>query len=792
MSLNFPFLCVPYAVGLVIGFYFPAPFHVATALCFAAGCAALLLTAYRTTLSIPSFFVFALTFGVFMGLTPYLPSSPTHVEHYAETRATFLARVLEPPAPREEGIRMKVECLSVFLRGMHKPCTGITFVYDKKVQPLRAGDIVKITGSVSRPLPARNPGEFSFQTYLLARGIRAVTYAQNIEKIRSGSAFSFKRLSFHLRDAFISVYNETLPHSYSTMLTAFIFDSQAVYIPREIVDIFRRAGILHLMVASGAQISLLLGICLCLTKLPVKQGIVFKLSVASVSFLFLLAYTFMTQGGFSILRAFIMGCVLLIALTAERDYNTTDALFYSALLIIILHPLALLDAGFQLSFAATFGIIYLSPKFYALFKKKFKKPSRTTIFFAMIVFVTISVHLFVAPFIIFYISALSAFWLVTNLIALPLAGFLVPLGFLTGLAGTASLFLAKLPASVCGFFLYIIYGAVKLVAAIPFGMFEIARPSPIFYASYYFAIVYFAERDFFLKKFHFLTPARASLLLLVLNFLPAGKPHIVPAPLKVVFFDIGQGDSALIEAPDGAHILIDGGGSGHGQSANPGERTLVPYMKREGIRRIDLAVLTHPHRDHLEGLLAVLNERHVNQLLYSSLSCDQPFCDALQSLIQNKKIKTLKAVRGTKFAVGKGVTLTVLHPDIKPLSDTQSDIDNNSVAVLLQYKNVRFLFPGDIYKDGENSLLKSGAYLRADVLKAPHHGSRHSSTLPFLRMLKPRITVISCGRRNVFRHPSKQTLQNLSLSRSLIYRTDTNGAVIVETDGEKIWAETMY
>lgn len=793
MFPSLPLTCLFYAGGLLGTFYFHVSFQLSIAVFLYTGFIAL-FSAIENKKEIfrIAFFVFAFSAGLFIGKTPYLPSPQDHLEHYAEQRITFTARVLEPPAPRDYGMRMKAECLQVLSRHTKKSCTGTTLIYAKEAHQLQTGDIVKISGNVSTPPPSQNPGEFSFQTYMLAKGIHVVTYADFITKQKPGSPFSLKRLSFSLRDAFISVYEKTLPKPYDVMLTAFIFGSEAAEIPDDMERDFRIAGIIHLMVASGAQIALLLMTCLLLNKLPIKTLPVAKIATAFISFLFILSYTFMTQGGFSILRAFIMGCVLLLSVAAERDYDALNALFFSALLLLVLHPLALLDAGFQLSFAATFGIIYLSPKLYALFKSKIEKPSRTTVFFAYAACATLSAQLFVTPFILFYFNGISAFSLLTNLIALPFAGLLVPLGFVTGFLGLISIMLAKIAASLCGFFLLIILIAAQKTAQIPYGFIETARPSVFFFISYYFVIMYFTARVWFSKNFPSFSPSRIMFIVIALNAIPVLKENVLPRPLKVIFFDIGQGDSILIETPDKAHILIDGGGARFGQTSSPGERTLVPYMKREGIRRLDLVVLTHPHRDHLEGLLSVLKERKISQLLYSSLDCNEPFCDSLQTIVRNKKIKTIKAARGMKFSAGKDVTLTVLHPDIKFLTNTPSNIDNNSVALLMQYKNARFLFPGDVYIDGETSILKSGIFFRADVLKVPHHGSRHSSTLPFLRMVKPRVAVISCSLHNVFHHPSPQTLKNLQLQRARVFRTDSSGAVMVETDGYKIESRTMY
>lgn len=661
------------------------------------------------------------------------------------------------------------------------------------LHPLHHGDSIRVYGRVTLPLPARNPGDFSYKTYLLTRGIHAVVYASYVKKIKNGSRWSVKRFSFALRDRFIAVYNGTLPHPFNALLTAFIFGSEGAEIPSEMENAFRKSGIIHLMVASGAQIALLLLACFYLPRLLKRNDTALKAATAVFSLLLIFIYTLMTQGGFSILRAFFMGCMIVLAVLTEREYDAFSALFFSAFLILIYQPLALFDAGFQLSFSATFGIIFLSPKLMKWLDEKTKSPSRYIHGFYSLCCATLSAQIFVTPVLLYYFNGISVFSFFINLFSLPLAALLVPLGFLTGMTGLISLLAAKIIAQVCGFFLWLILHAATTISSLPYSFLECARPSIPTMAGYYMLIFYFAQRQIFQKFIPALSPSRAALMGFILFALPAGENAVSPHPLKVIFFDIGQGDSILIQTPERATILIDGGGyETRKRSFNPGESTLLPYMKRQGIKQLDLVVLTHPHKDHLEGLLSVLRERRIKQFLYSSLECKELFCRELQEILKKKKIKTIKAVRGMTFLSGQNIKLTVINPPVKHYTGTHSDIDNNSVALHFTYKNARFLFPGDIFSEAEESILKSGYVFDANVLKVPHHGSRNSSTPPFLRYVRPEIAVISCGRHNVFHHPSLQTLKNLQHEGARVFRTDIQGAVTVETDGSKIWSGTMY
>ncbi len=254
------------------------------------------------------------------------------------------------------------------------------------------------------------------------------------------------------------------------------------------------------------------------------------------------------------------------------------------------------------------------------------------------------------------------------------------------------------------------------------------------------------------------------------------KPTAISnGPLQVHFIDVGQGDAILILAPDGQTMLIDGGDTDTG---------VVQYLKSKGIQHLNFVVATHPHSDHIGGLVQVLKAIPVDKVVTNgqahTTSTYEHFLDA---------IATAKAVYA-EVKRGDTITLGSLKFDVlSPVSIT-GDMNNNSVVLRLVFGKVTFLFMGDAQADAEASMLAAGLIQKTDILKVGHHGSRSSSSPAFLSAVKPAVAIYSAGLGNDYGHPHRETIQALQAIGAAIYGTDVNGSIIVTSDGSGYSIET--
>jgi len=281
---------------------------------------------------------------------------------------------------------------------------------------------------------------------------------------------------------------------------------------------------------------------------------------------------------------------------------------------------------------------------------------------------------------------------------------------------------------------------------------------------------------------------RKGLSLLLLASIAGAGLWILPAPsdatglLRVTFIDVGQGDSAWLNTPEGWDILIDGGTQSHG----PG---LVTYLQDQGVTDIEVLILSHPHADHVGGLVTVLENMEVDQAL---TNCQLYFGSTYQtflSILTSKGISTDCVRDGDTLSWGTVVSATVANPPDPLMSGTGSDVNNNSVVLRVTYGSIDFLFTGDVESEAEEATLGRGPTLEAEVLKVAHHGSNYSSTEAFLSEVAPEQAVISVGASNPYGHPAAQTLGRLANVGATIYRTDTQGTIVIETDGSTYWIE---
>jgi competence protein ComEC len=254
--------------------------------------------------------------------------------------------------------------------------------------------------------------------------------------------------------------------------------------------------------------------------------------------------------------------------------------------------------------------------------------------------------------------------------------------------------------------------------------------------------------------------------------------------LRVNQIDVGLGDACLIEAPGGVRILIDGGGYPVGDF-DMGKQVITPFLLYRKIRHIDYVINTHPHSDHIGGLIHVLRHFDVSHVVTAGFFPEEKLFRELMEAAKEKGVDHLVWRRGDGLR-GEGFKMDVLYPAPADLGDNLND---TSLVLRLTYGNVAFLFTGDIQADVEEKLVLSGLPLRADVLKVPHHGSSFSNSFPFIYAVRPRLAVVSAGRGQKYL-PAPAALERYERLSIPVLGTYRYGLVEVRSDGTNIAWET--
>ena len=243
--------------------------------------------------------------------------------------------------------------------------------------------------------------------------------------------------------------------------------------------------------------------------------------------------------------------------------------------------------------------------------------------------------------------------------------------------------------------------------------------------------------------------------------------------LKVIFLDVGQGDSILIERGS-TQILIDGGPDGQAVLEKLGK--YIPFWDRQ----IEAVIATHPDQDHIDGLISVMEKYEVMELIDNGVSSESQIYKKFKETIQERNISELEGKIGMKLKIGEGAELDVLYPDGNQPKDSPKDTNASSIVARLSYGENTFLFTGDLPFEGEDLLFRSGANLKSKVLKVAHHGSKYATSEDFLSALEPEEAVISVGKNNRYGHPNQETLDRISARGVNIRRTDEEGDVEYE------------
>ncbi len=711
---------------------------------------------------------------------------------------TIKGLVAADPEPAGASLALRLEAREIEVKGAWKKASGTVLVYVPQSSPYKYGDLLQVEGKLKTPPQLE---DFDWREYLARKGIHSIiNYPEQIELLAGGQGLKPMEWLYGLRNHMAEALDNALPEPQSALAQAILLGKRSS-IPDDLNVSFFRTGTTHIIAISGLNLSIVAGIVLSFAVwlFGRRRPTYFLLALAAVW-----GYAALTGMQAPVLRAAIMCSLWLFAELVGRQRNALPALLLAAAVMIGIRPSILSDVSFQLSFASMAGLILLTPHFQTLGRKAFRisdDEARTAGTFVIdSLSVTLGATFATLPIIIFYFHQISLVALPANLCVLPAVPGIMVTGALVAVIGLVSAPLAWVVGWVAWLFLSYMVGVAGFFSDLPFASKEVGIGA-------YFVWGYYAVLGAVLWIVN--NQARSSALLDKMKAGVAAVPRLIrriPAkyvifPLVIVatlvwiaaatahddrlhifFLDVGQGDAIFIETPSGQHILIDGGPADGGVAACLGER--FSFWERS----IDLVVSTHPHEDHIGGLVEVLQKYEVKQVLESAVEYDSPVYREWQSLIEAKRIKRTAAQSGQHIELGEGIILDVLYAGEAGLGDAASALDTNSMVLRLVWGNVSVLLTADTFEETETYLLDSRFDLNSTVLKVAHHGSDTSSCAEFLAEVKPQVAVISVGANNTFGHPSPEVVDRLSSAH--LYRTDRQGTVELITDGNRLWVKT--
>ena len=658
-----------------------------------------------------------------------------------------------------------------------------------KAREVAPGRMVILRGLLRPPAGASNPGVFHAERYFAGRGVGARVKALHLSvgPVAGGFAPKLAWLSHRARkraEAVLTSAGVGPGDITSRVLLGMAFGKAVSPVPPMVEEEFRRAGVAHVLVVSGMHVT-----ALSLFVLALCKG--YLLGLWRVLLPGVASFFYIALAGFSpsAVRAWLMGLVLFLAPAMRGDYDLLSALSVAALASTLAGPFVAYSPSFQLSYLAALGIAVLYGPIDRLLRDAppfLRKPLA----------VSLAAQLGIWPFFVRMFGVIPALAPISNLLVVPLCGLLLPLLLLsTLLSGVPLLWLVGGALSLaCHSLAGVMLKVVHLMASTPFSQIKVASAKSSSVALAYLLVLALPMMREDLRG-RGIRPESAYLLALfgAVVLLSFGVARVWRAPrLEVVFLDVGQGEAILVRSPAGRTMLVDGGHRyvRDGVEVDWGRRVVVPFLAAEGVRRLDLVVATHPDDDHVGGLTTVLEEVPVGLLLVSDASALEGAHGHLLELARRKGIKVVEALRGQRIDLGGGAMAEVLWPPWPRLKGTGADDNNNSIVLRVRYGRVRFLLPADIEEEAERLLSSRPSEVRAEVLKVAHHGSPSSSTLGFLKAVSPKVAVISVGPDNPYGFPSPQVLKRLKFVGATVYRTDFDGAVIIATDGRRLWVRT--
>ncbi|KRF60741.1 hypothetical protein ASG99_07320 [Bacillus sp. Soil768D1] len=634
---------------------------------------------------------------------------------------------------------------------------------EKLNQYLRIGLSCPAEGDLQVPDKHRNENSFDYQRYLLQQNTHWIFKASSIsfskcKKVENSIVVSIR----NLRMKGISYIKKHFPEESSGFVTALIFGDQTDIDEGDLTN-YQRLGLVHLLAISGLHVSFLTGM---LFYLGIRFGVTRERMMIAI-LIFLPIYMILSGASPSVMRSCLMAMVFFLLMLFKKRISAGATIGAVYMTLLFFQPLMLYNIGFQLSFAVTFSII-MSSKIFLQYPQK-----------TLQLFIVSSIcQLAALPILLFHFYEVSFLGVLLNVLYVPLYSIiLLPFSLITLFIHLLLPVLGQPLISLLNFTFLLSNKVADAASNLPLASIPFGKPLFIMMLLLVVAVLgLFLTWEKSFSKSKIWCGIMILLLLFQYNLQklsPFGEVQVI---------DVGQGDSILITLPfNRGNYLIDTGGQitfpmemwkKKRKTYNTADDIIIPLLKSKGIHHLDKLILTHADTDHIGSAKELIENFKVKEIVIGGWSEDDYRDKDFVSIARDKRVKVTVVQRGEHWKVGEA-EFFVLDPHKK-----EENKNDSSIVLYTELGGLSWVFTGDMGEEGEKELMDTYPQLRAHILKVGHHGSKTSSSKPFLEQLQPKAALISVGKENRYGHPHEQVIEALKEYNIYLFRTDEDGSII--------------
>lgn len=673
------------------------------------------------------------------------------------------------------------------------------FVNTEKIPNVKIGNIIKVRGKLRQFEEAANKGNFDSRKYYLSLGFYGKIEAGTIEVINSDYS-GIRQGLYELRMEIIERLEKlcsdnngifSIINNKNGIIGAIILGDKTD-LDSDIKELYSVSGIAHILAISGLHISF---IGMAIYRL-LRRRFRFLFS-AAVSIPVVLSFGIMSGFGISTIRAIIMFILKIIGEVLGRKYDAITAISLAGLVLLVQNPFVVCNSGFQMSFGAIIAIVLILPIVEEILNTDNK--------IIKVLSANFTISLVMNPILAWNYYELPTFSFLLNIVVVPLMSVVI-------VSSIAGIFCSCI---MFGFGKVVIFPGCGILELYTFlcniinkssvASIVVGQPKVTIIIVYYaiLLVVLFGlknirtkytraekERNIIKKETGLVLEKKAKKerrikgqnvklrLACIVGFLLLNcLIYYIPNPgFYITFINVGQGDGILIHGDNGTKVMVDGGSTSEKQVA---KNCIVPYLKAEGIGTIDYSIITHTDKDHISGILEILENNNSNRIRIKNLVMPDINMkdDTYNELIEKAKLKKINVLyikKGDTLSLGK-TKIKCIYPET---TTTASDKNDYCTVLSVKNKTSKILLTGDISKEIEEKI-KDDIEENYTVLKVAHHGSNYSSSEKFLKKVNPKYSIISVGKNNSYGHPGNETMERLRKQGGVIYRTDEKGGITI-------------